>query len=213
MGNGLCVGGVTNEGVSVRLMPTNGYSHEPDAPYQVGDVWDVATRDEPNVRPPHIEDVRLVAPGTQVDRLGDPAAWIMNHVEPWTGSAATLFEGCVRRRDETGRAFVGDACIPPNSVGFWLPDRPLVRHSFEHRDNYVYTDHEGARWSFSYAGTAPALRLIPAYQLIRVSLARWWAPDGTDQPEACYAQISGWFPVEPREHVQRTPSRKSAVPR
>ncbi len=44
-----------------------------------------------------------------------------------------------------------------------------------------------------YVGAERAIPVIPAGTLIRVSLARWWAPEGSEMEERCYVQLSGWY--------------------
>ncbi|MGI8999104.1 MAG: hypothetical protein ACR2GO_05290 [Candidatus Limnocylindria bacterium] len=181
---------------SIRIQPQLGHAHPHDAPYQLGDVWDIPLQPTPSLRPPHVEDLVLTGPGRRIDRLADVGSWIMQGVTPWRGSATAVFDATLRR-SESGRAFVGREGIPSGSVGFWLPDRPLVRaERGERPPHYVYTDHDGLRWRFSYAGAAPSLRIVPARSLVRLSLARWWAPDDGSLPEACYAQVSGWYPID-----------------
>ena len=49
-----------------------------------------------------------------------------------------------------------------------------------------------ARYNIPYVGCAEAIDLIPAGTLVRVSLARWWRPEGMNE-ERCYLQLSGWY--------------------
>lgn len=210
MSSGVCIGGMTTDYRSVRIQPSESHAHPDDAPYQVGDVWELDLRPKPNLQPPHVEDMTLVGSGRRLDRLEDAGEWLMRGIEPWRGPASTIFDGTIRV-SETGRAHVALDAVPSGSVGFWMPDRPLVLSNGE-RARYTYTDHEGGRWRFTYAGIAPALRIIPAWMLVRVSLARWWAPVDSDLPEACYAQVSGWFPVETlRDDVEETPQVRTTT--
>ena len=191
----VCIGSLEDESLrNVRLVPEVGHSHSPDAPYHIGDIWDVPVAELSFLRRPHVEDVRLVGGGTRVQHLDDVGAWLRASVKPWRGSAACLFGGSLRRND-TGRACVRADDVPAGSVGFWLPDRPLLRHVFGEKQYYDYTDDEGARWRFSYAGMSPSLSLILANTMVRVSLTRWWTPPDGDGAEACWAQVSGWFPT------------------
>ncbi len=212
MQSGLCIGGMTTDYRSVRVLPPQGHAHPEDAPYQVGDIWELDLHPIPHVQGPHVEDMVLRAPGRRIDRLEDVGEWVMRGVQPWRGPAAIIFDGTIRA-SAAGRAHVGSDAVPTSSVGFWMPDRPLVLSEGD-RLRYTYTDHEGGRWRFTYAGTAPALRIIPAWMLVRVSLARWWAPADGSIPAACYAQVSGWFPVEASaEGLQATPERHFASTR
>lgn len=196
MRGGLCIGGMTDDAQSLRVQPQAGHAHPENAQYQIADVWEIPLTPIPDLRPPHVEDMRLTGPGQQLDRIADMGAWLMERVSPWRGSADSVFDEAIQRKG-SGRAFVGAADIPGGSVGFWIPDRPLLRSVSGDREHYTYTDHDGAEWRFSYAGVAATLKLIPAGTLVRVSLARWWSPPDSDDPEACYAQVSGWFHLVP----------------
>lgn len=194
MSNGVCIGALDLEYRAVRVLPQFGHAHPHDAAYRLGDVWDLPLRSLPFVEPPHVEDAVLTGEGHLIDRVQDVGQWVLGGITPWRGPASEALEGQLQR-SESGRVFVGKDQIPSSSVGFWIPDRPLVRVEQREREFYSYTDHGGARWRFSYAGTAPSLKILPAGVLVRLSLARWWAPDDSSLPEACYAQVSGWFPV------------------
>ena len=198
MQQGLCIGGLSETYGPVRIQPSTGYAHPEDAPYQVGDVWDLELTRLNNLQPPHIEDMILSGPGRRLDRLADVGDWLLRGATLWTGPAANAFDGMLRIT-ETGRAHLSADAVPDLSVGFWVPDRPLVRHQSDTRESYWYTDHSGATWRFSYAGVGPSLRIVPAGMIVRVSLARWWTPPDSDAPPVCYAQVSGWFPVSTEE--------------
>ena len=163
------------------------HSHADDGPYRIGDVWDLDLEKPATVRPPHVEDM-IVRRGR---RLGAQMAldfWLREHVEPWEGDASTLFDG-VLQQTASGTAYVGHTALPASSVGFWLPDRPLPLD--ETRPRYR-TTLDGAPISVAYVGCEPAASEIPAWTLVRVSLARWYSPGG-DGFEGCWLQISGWY--------------------
>ena len=201
MRDGHCIGGINAQTLrNVRLVPAVGHSHSPDAPYDVGDVWDIPVAQLPFHRPPHVEDVRVAGSGTWICHLADVGTWLTARLAPWSGSPTEVFGGCVRRNGN-GRAYVGEESVPLGSVGFWFADRRLLRQVFGEngaREYYDYIDVDGARWRFSYSGIAPSLKLIPAGTLVRLSLARWWAPADGNGKEACWAQVSGWFPTSAR---------------
>lgn len=198
MQQGLCIGGLSEAYEPVRIQPSAGYAHPEDAPYQVGDVWDLELTRPPHLQPPHVEDMILAGPGRRLDRLSDVGDWLLRGATLWAGPAANAFDGKLRIT-ETGRAHVSRDAVPDQSIGFWTPDRPLVRHQSGERETYWYTDYSGVTWRFSYAGVGPSLRIVPAGMIVRLSLARWWTPPDSDAPPACYAQVSGWFPLSRAE--------------
>ena len=58
MGSGSCIGGLTFDGRSLRLIPpdmaTNDHFNQE---YTIGDVWDIDFTQQPGITPPHIENI------------------------------------------------------------------------------------------------------------------------------------------------------------
>jgi len=66
-GAGACVGGITEEGHSVRLIASDAATNErAGLEYQVGEVWDIDSAPDPDVVPPHVENIIVLRAG----RLG-----------------------------------------------------------------------------------------------------------------------------------------------
>ena len=58
MGGGACIGAITEEGKSVRLIPFNEDPHDgANQEYEVGDIWEISAEPVTNLIPPHIENV------------------------------------------------------------------------------------------------------------------------------------------------------------
>ena len=58
MGKGACIGGITQDGKSVRLIPADIDVHDgAGQEYEVGDLWEVEATPEPDIIPPHFENI------------------------------------------------------------------------------------------------------------------------------------------------------------
>ena len=67
MGSGACVGALTFDGSSLRLIAADRETNEQfNMDYQVGEVWEIDTRPDPEIITPHIENVVV----THKSRLG-----------------------------------------------------------------------------------------------------------------------------------------------
>jgi len=193
MGGGrVCVGGLTEEGESIRLMNQNcSSSLAQDSPYEVGELWEIQFAPCGERRPPHIEDVTVTA-ARRLQELPNIADFIRSRVDPWEGGIDCLFEDKIRFTGP-GAGYISETDVPANAIGFWVPNRPLNLEQ-DQRNHWGYYP-EGDLRHLSYVGTSPTIPTIAAGQLVRVSLARWWRPTDAD-PDfelRCYAQLSGWY--------------------
>jgi hypothetical protein len=202
MASGVCIGGLTREGnKSVRLIPSDRRNHPADTPYDIGQVWDLDFHPSPEVIPPHVEDV-IVTKERYIAQVPNLLETLTQRVQPWKGSPNQLFDDLLTISD--GRGYISENRVVPNvSTGFWLLDKPLIlnyphgnpkpfyRSDFEIEVVNTLLLRRGVL-NIPYVGFAPPIDQIPAGTLIRVSLARWWAPDGTNE-KRCYLQLSGWY--------------------
>lgn len=71
MANGVCVGAVIEStGELIRVHNERGGNLTSDAPYQVGDRWDMDVKNAWNARPiPHVED-KQTTPNRKIDNIG-----------------------------------------------------------------------------------------------------------------------------------------------
>jgi ATP-dependent DNA helicase RecQ len=206
-GNGACVGAISSDGRSLRLIPA---AAPPNArlneEYTVGDWWEIQARPDSGLTPPHTENV-LVVRADQVGTMTDPRALICALMPPAAGGLDVLFEGRLQVA-ASGALYIDHAGgVPTHSTMFWLADRPLTRECQAKRIHYRYPGVEGG--SLAYVGFQEPVDTLPAGTLLRVSLAHWWRPP--DDPGAglrCYAQLSGWF--TPPEPPRPSPHRRSA---
>jgi hypothetical protein len=119
-----------------------------------------------------------------VDTIQSLGAFLRTRVTAW---ARILFEGTLLRTN-SGTGYVPiDGPFPSCSTGYWLPEQPL---DFDGDSRYVFRA-DGGRRRIRYVGVAEATARIAPETLVRVSLARAWAP--SNAPAGLYLQISGWY--------------------
>jgi ATP-dependent DNA helicase RecQ len=204
---GACIGGITQHGVSVRLIAADEATNSTfNQDYAVGDVWRIhACRRPAEVVPPHTEDV-IVLDAEYVrhsNRLRDAIARFM---PPHIGGPDMLYGGRLQLT-EHGRFYITAEGIPDHSTCFWRPDRDLTFcTAADAKFRYSYPGDAGPLY-FAYVGVEPPAPTIPAGSLVRMSLARWWQPpDKSDAPPRCYAQVSGWIELSAQESVPADPA-------
>lgn len=191
-----CIGGLTAEGHSIRLLGPDGAYWDQSAPFQVGQTWDLTLQDvaAEAVRIPHVEDA-IVAGAQFVANDPDPRATILSRIVPWNGSTSALFGGHVKYTGNHN-GYIEESGLPDRSTWFWVPDRDLMfRSDGKHYDYPSRFFNIASPQGLSYVGEPQAVATIPAGTLVRVSLAGWWRPDDADEgfPYRCYLQLSGWF--------------------
>lgn len=199
MQSGICVGGVIiTNGSLVRLLPPDdlNWSKE-EAIFEIGEVWNIEFEDRKDNVPPHVEDIwvykkeRKYALTTK--RLVD---LLINElkVKIWEGSHKVLFDS--KLQFENNKAYISQkGGVPQNSVGFWLPDKDLIKTQKYGRIRYDYMYNDQLILSIPFVGLQPPVDKIPKGTLVRVSLARWWDRDGILDGNRCYLQLSGWYKV------------------
>jgi len=193
MGGGACVGGLTFDGRSLRLIASDRETNEHfNLDYQVGEVWEIETRPDPEIIPPHVENV-IVVNKRRLGLMSKIETFIEQQMPPVCGGAEAIFEGLAQTTN-LGTLYITERCgIPSRSTMFWRPDRPLQRVDALKRIRYRYPASEGG-CTLTFTGFQEPIPEIPAGTLVRVSLAHWWRPEERDDGEyRCYVQLSGWF--------------------
>lgn len=197
MGRVACVGVIDKEtGASWRLMPDSGpaYFTTESAP-SVGtclvvDVLGTARRETP-----HVEDVRIgICRETGSLDSKELARLIVTHSQApvWRSTVETLFDGRLERVTQHSLGCVRTKALPACSTGFWVPPTDLVHHVYRDDINFQASAADGSQIRLKYVGLADAPgAIIPAGAMLRVSLARWWAPSDGSREEACHLQLSG----------------------
>ena len=196
MGGGACIGGITETGESVRLIPLNADPHDgANREYEIGDIWEITGALETSLIPPHNENF-VVHSKSRLYRTEDTRE-LISAIEllmpPKTGNPCELYEGLLKTTGR-GRLYipVGDD-VPPYSTIFWRSDLPLTRDTQDRRIWYRYPTENGG-YTLTYVGFQESPETIPAGVLLRISLALRWRPETQpDAEERHYAQISGWF--------------------
>ena len=210
MASGACIGGITETGESVRLVPLNADPRDgANREYNIGDIWEISAEPVPETSlvPPHVED--YVVHEKQLIRTAPDTKCLVSSIEllmpPKTGHPQVLYEGflCATRN---GALYVpAGSDVPSYSTVFWRPDHPLERDTDDRRIRYRYpTDTGGC--TLTFVGFQEPLEMIPENMLLRVSLSHRWRPeDRPDLEERHYVQISGWF----LENVEQAESERS----
>jgi ATP-dependent DNA helicase RecQ len=196
MGSGACVGAVTFDGRSLRLIaPDQAWNEQFNMEYNVGEVWEIESKPPAELLPPHLENVRVTAK-RKLPPIGDLVTFIERQMPPCQGGLEGLFEG-LAQATSAGALYVTERTgLPGHSTTFWRPDQPLLRQNDAKRIRYGYAT-PGGICTLTFVGFQEPLPEIPAGTLLRVSLAQRWRPD--DRPEAelrCYVQLSGWYAEE-----------------
>ena len=211
MGNGACIGGITQHGESVRLIPYEADPHDgANREYNVGDIWEIDSTPVANITPPHTEDITV----KEKHRLGT-ANNLIDTIEqfmpPEFGGPNVLYEGLLQSA-ERGALYVAEKSgIPPYSTAFWRPDKPLERDTEGRRVRYRYPAENGD-YILTFVGFQEPLETIPQGTLLRISLAHPWRPkDKPNEELRCHAQISGWFLIA-TDQEKPVPSIDAAPP-
>lgn len=200
--NGVCIGGINlNNGEFVRVHGARGENLPSDAPYEIGDVWEMDIEKAWNCRPkPHVED-KQVTSSNRIGNVGDKGIISYIHQNEslfgdklTKGSLGDTFQGCLHL--EAGKAFVEEDKVPEFSTQFWIPDEDLIRR----RDVYgsVFYTYRGSRIKF--VGLQPPIDRILSGSIVRLSLANWWDGDSSGK-NRCYLQLSGWYGNEDQKTV------------
>ncbi len=146
-GGGACIGGITFDGRSVRLIAADAaFDERAGLEYSVGEVWEMDAQPPDRVVPPHVENIivwakRLLGPMT------DPVPFIETYMPPLAGGPETLYEGLAQTA-RSGALYIAQRTgIPSHSTTFWRPDQPLHRVDDGKRIRYRYPIPDGASLS------------------------------------------------------------------
>ena len=203
MGGGACIGAITEEGESVRLIPFNEDPHAgANREYEVGDVWEISAKPATSLIPPHNENI-VVYKKRHLLTTRELEGAIELLMPAKIGDPTVLYEGLLQSTGSGALYIAKQSGVPPYSTTFWRPDRPLIRDTEGKRVRYRYPTENGG-YTLTFVGFQEPLEVIPAGTLLRVSLAHWWHPEDTPEAEeCCYAQLSGWFfKEEPKRSIE-----------
>ncbi|MCS6923056.1 MAG: hypothetical protein NZM10_01630 [Fimbriimonadales bacterium] len=172
--------------------------------FRVGDIWRLLLTPSPayKLKPPHLEDSRLLK-AERIGKLKEPLAFYLYRIlqrNPQIpliqGDAAALFEGKLCQapydsRDSWSR-YVLPSDPPRFSTSFWIPNFSL-RVGYHFDKLRVFS--RDKQLSMRYVAVEPRLQAgdeIPAWSLLRVSLARPWSPDEHTPPRS-YMMLSQYY--------------------
>ncbi len=192
-GAGACVGGLTEGGISVRLIASDAATNErAGLEYQVGEVWEVDSAPDPDLVPPHVENI-IVRRAHRLRRSQKVEATIHRFMPPLMGGPEKLFDGVTQATAAGGLYIAARTGLPHRSTMFWTPDKSLQLDCEGKRLRYRYPTSDGGR-TLTYVGFQEPVPEIPSGALLRVSLAHWWRPKERPAEELrCFVQLSGWF--------------------
>lgn len=206
MTTAICVGGILADSRFVRLLDIDGHNQPLDTEFNIKDVWTIEFHEKTNKRPPHIEDI-LISKANFKFKLKEDARLleVINqkfNITIWKGGIDNLFDGKLQWTEGDSGYISETGGIPKNSVGFWITDKELKRRDYKEKVRYSYLLSQSISGSFlhnqwrniSFVGFQEPIETIPSGTLVRVSLARWWSPDESE--ERCYLQLSGWYDIE-----------------
>lgn len=190
MRNNVCVGGIDiDKRKFVRLHTEHGANLPEDAPYKIGEVWEMILENPWNPRKaPHKEDMMVI----EEKRLGVFPQHVLSDkieqtgVQIVKGSIEQTFDKCLKFTTN-GKGFINEENVPSNSVSLWITDSDIIPI-----ENYGKTFFRYKNIMIPYVGFQTAER-ISAGTLVRLSLANWWVPDDGDCEARCYLQLSGWY--------------------
>jgi ATP-dependent DNA helicase RecQ len=208
-GAGACVGGITEDGHSVRLIACDAASNErAGLEYEVGEVWEIDSAPDPDIVPPHVENI-IVLRARRLRRSQKVAETIHRFMPPLVGSPEKLFDGVTQATAAGGLYIAERTGLPHRSTMFWAPDQSLWLDCEGKRLRYRYPTSDGGR-TLTFVGFQEPLPEIVPGTLLRVSLAHWWRPKERPAEELrCFVQLSGWF-LEPARGPRETLPRASA---
>lgn len=192
-GGNVCIGGYdTIQSRNVRLLTSNGGNQPGSSLFQIGQLWDISYTPKAYLSDPHSEDV-LVHTASQVRALttSDTERYIRDNCEIETGLLGDLFDGAILSQPR-GASYISSDDTPGYSVCFWEASTNLNHAMSFNKSKYRYVD-RARDTHLAYVGVAPAIPMIPRGKIVRLSLARWWAPADSDEEKKCYLQLSGWF--------------------
>lgn len=191
MSNGVCVGGIIEQTCElIRIHNERGGNLSDDAPYEIGDRWEMNVEHAWNARPqPHVED-KQVSPIQKLNNVGifGIIAFIKTHkfgAQLTKGRLEDTFEGCLV--NQGNKNFVNRDNIPSFSTQFWITDSDLIYTEQFGKHYYKYK-----QTRLKFVGFQNIVNRIPAGTIIRLSLANWWDGDGSGE-DRCYLQLSGWY--------------------
>lgn len=155
MANGICVGGINEDTCKlIRIHDDRGRNLALDAPYQIGDRWEMFVEKAWNARLlPHVEDMQTT-PIRKINNVG--YVGIVNYIKTHSfgqqficGKLQNTFEGCLHLNGTQN--FINKERIPSFSTQFWIADKDLIHKEFYGKHYYVYNNDANILQTFTIA--------------------------------------------------------------
>lgn len=197
MNNGVCVGGLNLEtNTNVRLLNTGGINQPRNTDFMLGQVWEMDYHNRHDIVSPHVEDVIIDRKELTENEIDTRQYLIENNLVNYRGNINNIFDGNMHWTESGSGYVLPDGPMQNKSVIFWESDRDLLRHDFNEKIRYRYSNplFEDPKY-ISFVGFQDAIDPIPTGSIIRFSLSRPFPPEGSPIriPRGCYLQLSGWY--------------------
>lgn len=188
-GGHLCIGGHDlDDGFrGVRLLDRFGGYWMADAPFMVGETWELRYRPKASARPPHVEDAYVNAQ-ERIGKIQDLRTLVLQRGRLWKGSLNAVFEGTVCTTPGGSAYIPSGGRLPRCSTGYWVPGEGLTKSVRGSRVRFSLADHSTEE-HLPWVGVEAPPAVIPEGSLVRVSLTRLFGAENV--PEGYYVQISG----------------------
>ncbi len=123
MGSGACIGALTFEGKSLRLIAADRETNEHfNTEYEVGDVWEIETTADTHIVPPHVENV-VVTKKQLKGKITEIEKFIEEQMPPVRGGIDVIFGGLTRRTN-SGALYIAEKSGTPGEKHHVLAPRP-----------------------------------------------------------------------------------------
>ena len=119
-GAGACIGGITFDGRSVRLIAADAATNErAGREYEIGEVWGIEGAPPPagDLIPPHVENI-VVRDKRRLGPMTRPAKFVQRHMPPISDGPELLYDGLLQT-GRSGALYIAEAGgIPSHSTTF-----------------------------------------------------------------------------------------------
>lgn len=175
------------------FLTADGRNQPKDAPYRIGQVWDISYKPMSNCVLPHVEDVIVFEHQLLTGHLTNVSSLLPKYAAIHQGGLTSTFDGCLQFTPR-GSAYISiPGGIPTHSVCFWQSKYELRRDDFDGKTRYSFSE-DGLWRHITFVGYENSGKVISPGTILRLSLARWWHPkDGNVQEDRCYLQLSGYY--------------------
>lgn len=193
MKNHVCVGGILENGVPVRLLSSNKINQPIETNISIGEYYLIDYEKKNHLLRPHVEDIVIndhYFQGASVDIYHDLKSLLKhNKVITHSGDLLDVFESNITW-SRAGAGFLSSKREVTNySTCFWISNEPLYKLTL---NSNCYYENKDKTIKIKHVGFQDEIDTITTGSLVRLSLARWWTKDNSVD-KRCYLQLSGWF--------------------